>query len=408
MASKNNNHPGIRLRDDGRWEYRVQVPDPKTGKKKTVSRYATSCEEAKRKRTDWLYEINHGVYTSTTPITVEEWFRQWLHEYTGNLAASTYDSYVKKTERFIIPALGHIKLQKLTTQDVQGLLNDMQRNQMNWLEGKTPDHSYSAKYIHNVHGIIHVSLKKAVGIGLISKNVADECTLPKKLAPEIESLTEEQVLAFLDAVAGHEYELLYKIALFTGMRQGEILGLSWGDIDFRNGSVTVRRQLQRNDHVYDRILPKYGSVRKMYPAPIVMNLLRQQKEKQALYKKRAKEAWNNPMNLAFTKPNGENVSQSTVYKQFKKLVEAIGCPNARFHDLRHTFTDMSFAAGDDPRTVQGNLGHKTATFTLERYAHFNADSGRRSAQRMQHYIENLGVADEEAVEDTTSMPLKDE
>lgn len=174
------------------------------------------------------------------------------------------------------------------------------------------------------------------------------------------------------------------------MRQSELLGLSWDNVNFETGIITVKQQLQCKDGEYFMGTPKNGKSRTILPAPLVMDALRQERQKQQASQLLAGSLWNNPFNLVFTDASEKNLVRRTVVKHFKKIAERAGLENdVRFHDLRHSFAVTSLQAGDDIKTVQANLGHATAAFTLQVYAHVNEQMRRDSSERMQRFYETV-------------------
>lgn len=210
--------------------------------------------------------------------------------------------------------------------------------------------------------------------------------------PEIKPLDEDTTALFLKAIKGHYYETVFLVTLFTGMRQGEVLGLSWDCVDFDRGMLHINKQLQKapgGGSVYNLTSPKNGKGRIITPAPFVMQLLRDQRCRQELWQLRAGDAWDNGWNMVFTDELGGHLMPHTIYHNFKKVVASIGLPNVRFHDLRHSYAVAAIRSGDDIKTVQGNLGHATATFTLDKYGHVTDQMRRDSADRMQQYIDSI-------------------
>ena len=173
------------------------------------------------------------------------------------------------------------------------------------------------------------------------------------------------------------------------MRQGELLGLPWSNVDFKNGVIYVKQQLQCKDGEYFFCTPKSGKGRTITPAPIVIEALQQEWRNQRFASTEAGDAWDNPYDLVFTDALGKHLVRRTVVKHFKAVVQRVGIPEARFHDLRHSFAVSSLQAGDDIKTVQANLGHATAAFTLDVYGHVTEKMKRDSATRMQKFYESI-------------------
>ena len=205
-------------------------------------------------------------------------------------------------------------------------------------------------------------------------------------------MEQEEIAAFLKAIEGCKYELVYRVTLFTGMRQGEILGLTWDCVDFQHNALYVNKQLQKTKKVggqYALAPTKSGRSRMITVAPSVMNLLKKQKSQQAQMRLLAGEAWNNSLDLVFTNELGGHLSHFTVYIHFKRIVKELGMPEERFHDLRHSFAVASIESGDDIKTVQSNLGHATASFTLDVYGHISQKMRQQSADRMEQFIRKV-------------------
>lgn len=205
-----------------------------------------------------------------------------------------------------------------------------------------------------------------------------------------------QIAALMNALdrSGHPYADLYIVTLFTGMRQGEVLGLGWEDIDFRSGTILVHRQLRRlkeRGAGYDYAEPKDHASRVIKPAPSVMTLLKRHRIHQSELQLAAGPAWSNPMNLVFTNELGGHLVHGTVYRQFKRIIAELGFPDFRFHDLRHTYAVVSLENGDDIKTVQENLGHATAAFTLDVYGHVNERMRKESSDRMEKFIHQVST-----------------
>ena len=234
--------------------------------------------------------------------------------------------------------------------------------------------------------------KQAVANGYIRFNPTNSCILPRIEKKELQPLDEAETKLFLDAVKGHPLELLYTITLFTGLREGEALGLTWDRVDFMRGTILISKQLQKEKKAggqFRLVSLKNDKPRRIQPAPWVMQLLRDRKLQQYEHKEKAGAAWSNPLNLVFTNELGGNLIPQTVVRHFKEIVTAISRPDARFHDLRHSYVVASLRSGDDIKTVQGKLGHATAAFTLDVYGHVTNQMQEASAVRMEAYIKGI-------------------
>ena len=388
MKSNTKNAKGsgtIRKRSDGRWEARYTTGiDPKTGKQTQKSVYGKTQKEVRQKLTEVTAEIDSGTYLEQTKDTVGEWLDTWLKTYAlYSVKSYTYDAYERSCNIHIKPALGRIRLSALTAPQIQQFYNSL-----------ITEKELSPKTVKNIHGVLHRALGQAVEVGYLRINPSDACKLPRVERAEIKPLDEAQTAAFLNAIHGQPFERLFIVDLLTGLRQGELLGLRWKDVDFDAGTVTVAQQLLKSKEkggAYFFGSLKNDKTRLLTPAPSVMKALREQRRVQTEWRLKAGEFWEDS-GLVFTDELGHHLSHVTVRKHFKKAVESIGIPEARFHDLRHSFAVNSLQAGDNPKTVQENLGHATAAFTLDVYAHATERMKRDSANRMEALFQSTKKA----------------
>ena len=360
----------IKHRSDGRWEAQyIAGINPATGKYIRKSVYARTQAECRKKLSAAIAAVDNGTYTDPEKMTVRQWLSIWQETYCGHLAPRTRSMYAGFVNNRIIPALGAVKLDRLNAPTIQRFYND--------LAGEL-----SPKTISNVHGILHKALKQAQELDYIQKNPTEKVTLPRIEKAQIKPLSAAEMTAFVEAIKGSPFEYLLLVALFTGMRQGELLGLTWDRVDQKAGTITIDRQLQIIDHAYQFTPPKHNKVRVINPASFIMKLLRKQYTRQLEWKLQAGECWNNTC-FVFSNEIGEHLARETVYSTFKKLVKQIGRPDARFHDLRHTYACNALKAGDDVKTLSENLGHHSVAFTLDKYGHVLDEMKKASAARME-------------------------
>ena len=362
------------------WEGRISRGfDPKTGKPKTVTVTGKSQKEVREKIQSIAVELNEGTFVAPSKKTLEEWLDIWLAEYQGSKKPLTIQNYKQAIKKHIRPALGGVLLKSLTNLMIQRFYNSL-------TEG---DHPLSPKSVKNVHGILHKALDQAVKAGELKTNPSDNCVLPKQVKPEIKPLEPEEITRFLQNLEGEAYRNLFLVAFFTGMRQGELLGLSWDRVDFEQGVIEIRQQLQCIEGNYFLETPKHDKVRLIAPAKLVMDALKEEKEAQDHNRKLLGDKWQNEWNLVFTDTFGKHLVRRTVDKHFKKILEKSGIEPHRFHDMRHTFAVSMLDAGEDLKSVQDNLGHATAAFTLSQYAHVSKKMRMESSERMNNYFGKL-------------------
>ena len=367
----------VRQREDGTWEARCTIG----GKRRSF--YGKKQSEVLKAMRAAQKAEDDGTYLEPVRLTVEKWLSVWLEEYCKPGAKPmTYSTYKSRIETHILPALGKIRLTALNATQIQTFYNALQREK-----------NLSPKTIKNVHGILHKALEVAMQLRYIGYNAADACTLPRMEKREIHPLTEAEIAAFLAEIAeGEPLADLFTVALFTGMREGEICGLSWDSVDFDGGTITIRQQLCKQKEkggAFYIATTKNDRQRTLTVPPFVMEILRGVKRRQSAERFAAGLVWENEWNLVFTDPLGCHLVPQTVLKRFKAVAGRIGRPDARFHDLRHTYAVTALQEGDDVKTVQENLGHATASFTLDVYGHVSEKMKKESADRMEQYFRKI-------------------
>lgn len=365
------------------WEARVTVGrDSGTGKQIQKSFSGKTQKEVREKMQAAAVDVNNNAYVEPSKMTVAQWMDIWLAEYLGGVKPRTADLYADTVRLYIKPSLGALKLSALSTHDIQKVFNSLQKRAK----------PLSPKTIHNLHGVIHKALQQAVELEYIRINPADACKLPRAERAAIKPLDDEAISKFLTVAQGHQYECIYRVTLFTGMRESEVLGLTWDCVDFKNGTILINKQLQKvrgKNGECAFVAPKNNKSRCINPAPSVMALLKEQQRRQADQQRNAGALWNNSLNLVFTNDFGQHVPANTVYLNFKKLIAEAGYPDTRFHDLRHSYAVAALQAGDDIKTVQENLGHHAAAFTLDVYGHVTEKMKNESAARMEAFIQGV-------------------
>ncbi|OUN22463.1 site-specific integrase [Flavonifractor sp. An82] len=367
------------------WEARYTVGyDPGTGKQLQRSITAKTQREAAQKLRQVTLKLDQGTYHAPCKLTVAQWLDMWAADYLGDVKRSTAHLYRENIRLYLKPALGAVRLEALTTPAIQKIYNRL-------VSTERDGQGLSPKTVKNIHGVLHQALQQAVAIGYLRFNPAAACTLPRIVKKQIKPLEEDQIARFLEAIQGHRHEILYKVALFTGMREGEVLGLMWDCVDFEHNTITVDKQLRRAQEKggeYYLAPPKNNKARVITVAPSVIKLLRVQQRRQAEQRLALGPVWKGS-GLVFTNELGDRLSYRTVYDCFKRIAASIGCPKARFHDLRHTYAVMALESGDDIKTVQENLGHHAASFTLDVYGHITERMRRQSAERMERLIQTV-------------------
>lgn len=365
------------------WEGRCTVDydsATKTQRQRTVT--GKTQKEVQQKLTGIIAQVNAGTYIEPSKQTLSDWLDTWVETYVAfSVKPYTVDSYRSVCKNHIKPSLGNIKLSALSPLHIQQFYVSFIK-----------DKGLSAKTVKNIHGVLHRALEQAVKLEIIGKNPSNACDLPKVSQKEIEPMDDEQVKLFLQAIKSSKFSCLYQVTLFTGLRQGEVLGLTWDCVDFERNALYINKQLQKSKKVageYVLVSTKNGRARLLTVAPSVKELLKQHKESQNQMRIAAGTAWNNKWNLVFTNELGRYLVHVTVYKHFKKIVRENGMEHMRFHDLRHSYAVAAIEYGDNIKVLQSNLGHATAAFTLNIYGHATQRMREQSAEHMEAFFQNV-------------------
>ena len=236
--------------------------------------------------------------------------------------------------------------------------------------------------------------------GIIAANPCDGAELPKTEHKDIHPLADDEIPRILAAIDESPMRNAYALCLFAGLREGECLGLSWGQVDFERDRITVSQQLQqekaKGGRYYISPSTKSGKPRTSEPPPIAFEYLRAERVKQMGNRLRAGLVWSNPDDLVFTDEAGKHYTFFMFYRRFKRIAASIGRPDARPHDLGHTAATVAIASGADIKSVQDLLGHATAS-SLNVYAHTSEQMMKDTAARMQSYYDGLAAKGQKAV-----------
>ena len=355
--------------------------DPLTGKRNRVYKTVKgSKKEANTVMRQMIADMDRGIALRKSPKNISEWLDEWIALYLPNVEETTRIGYKTKIRCYIKPAIGDILVQSLRAGHVQKMVNDM------LAKGLSP------KNIRDTYNNINAAMKKAVSLRMIPYNPCEGVVLPKLKRYKAKVYDINMIHTLLDTAKGTEMYLPIMLCVLLGLRRGELLALRWENVDFERMTITIDRQLQKNKEGYFFCTPKNGTTRSFAVAPVVMEALKKEKEKQENLRSLLGEEWNNEHNLVFTTDYGKNLVRRTVVKHYKKVLERAGLPDNRFHDLRHSFAVNSLAVGDNIKNVQSNLGHATSAFTMDVYCHVSQAMARESAAKTQKFYESVKPA----------------
>ena len=366
----------IRQRPDGRWEARYTAGcDSGTGRQVQKFVYGETQAEVRKKLNEITNSIDNGTYTAPAKMKLSAWLDIWLAEYLGSVKPETVKSYRDTINLHIKPDIGAASIQSLNAYDIQKFYNGMQKKK------NRTGQNLSAKTVRNAHGVLHSALKQAALLGYMRNNPTENCILPRIEKNEMNFLSDKQIGKFIQAMKGDIFETLFFVTLFTGMRKGEVCGLTWDCIAFNKDVILINKQLQVNRFTreYGLTSPKNDKPRKLMPPKSVIDKLRIVKTNQLEARLAAGSSWRNDWNLVFTTSLGEHISFITVSKHCRSIMKSIGAEDVRFHDLRHSYAVSALQSGVDIKTISETLGHVTVAFTLE----FTVMSVRKSIGKTQ-------------------------
>lgn len=338
--------------------------------------------EAIKVMNELLYQLQTGTYIKTNNLTLAEYLIHWLNTYCEtNLAPKTLHSYQSEIYKHIIPGIGAIPLEKLAPLHLQSYYSQQLTDGR--VDGKG---GLSPRSVLYQHRILREALKHACSWQLVFRNVADAVQPPRLKKKEMYVLSREDVLTFLEAIRDHRDYALILTAVYTGLRQGELLGLTWKHVDLNKRTLNVRQQLQyiaKQGYIFRD--PKTNKSRRQVPlTPEVVQVLKEVRKDQAQYKLISEEYFD--QDLVFCLPNGKPLDSTNLTKRFKSLAVRHGHPELRFHDLRHTCATLLLAAEVDAKKVQDILGHESITTTLDVYGHVLPTMQREAMDRLSNFM----------------------
>lgn len=364
--------------------------DPQTGKRKRIYRVVNGRKsDAEREMARMIRELEQGTYIEPSKMTVADYLLHWLDAHGPNLAPSTLASYTRIIKTHLTPALGGILLSKLTPLHIQKYYS----NKLNEGRADGKEGGLSLRTVRYHHTVLREALQHAVKWGLIHDNPADFTTPPRPKKPEICPLDQNQLAQLLEAAEGHKDKWLYMFAAHSGMRQGEILALTWPAVDIEGKKPLARvRQtmgyINRQGFVFRPIGKSKKALRELTLLDQAAYALRQRRKQQLEEKMAAPPGQYQETDLIFTDHLGRPLDPSGLTRRFKRLATKAGFPNLRFHDLRHTFATFMLEMGIHPKVVQEYLGHETIGITMDTYSHVIPGVHQEAVARVNEYLAN--------------------
>lgn len=384
-------------RPDGRWQGQVSLGHS-GGKRKRVSVTGKTVAEVQRKMRDMKSSADKGVPVLSITPRLSEYLAVWLERKKTDNTPKTYKFYESIVRLHIVPDLGHIRIHKLTQHDVNALLSrkielanksTMQKENPKSLASGEPRIRFSVASVDAIRRVLRAALNDAERDDYVGRNVASLSKPPTVPRFEGKALSVAEAHALLQAVSGTRYSVLYQMALGLGMRQGEILGLRWEDVDFDAGVVNVRLQLQRVDGLQQLVPLKTVESRRTLPLPdSKLQALKRHRIEQMEQRLQAGGKWQGEgWQLVFMTPNGTPIDDANLRKDFRKRLDQAGIEHMRFHDLRHSTASFLAAEGVHITESQHTLGHAQPITTMQVYTHAQIEKMRAGLERLDALLE---------------------
>lgn len=304
----------------------------------------------------------------TSAVKFEAFCEEWFEDYAKlNLKSTTYTRQRQLTKR-VYAAIGHIRLDKLTTREIQKFINSLAKDGVNENTGKALSKKTMVHYLSFISTVIDYAIK----MDMLTDNPCRRVTIPKGDKKERKILTIEQTEEFIKLLQTTplKYQAFFMLDIYSGMRRGEMLGLEWKDIDFQSGVIHIQRtsNYTKARGIYTDTTKTESSVRFVKVPVEVVDILRQYKAEQNTEREKMGSKWHDTDRL-FVKYDGQPMNPQTPYGWLKEFCEKNGLPFYGIHQFRHLHTSLLIGAGIDPTTVSGLLGHSQVTTTLNLYSH---------------------------------------
>lgn len=377
MGKRSNGEGTIVKRSDDRWAGAITLPD---GRRKWL--YGKTQQEVARKLAAVRHDRDSGLPISTDRRTVGDYLESWLEMRKPSLRPSAHENYTWYCRQYIIPSIGQVPLAKLTGEHVQRLLS-----------ARLSD-GLALSTVRYIHAVLRNALNEAVSLGLIARNAALVVKKPRAPRIEMRCWDPEQARRFLAAARADRLYALYVLALSTGLREGELLGLRWRDVslpDSGEGALRVQHTLHwRAGLLSIEEVKTAAGRRQIHLSTQATEALREHRTRQLVERATAGLRWRDH-DLVFCTMSGGAIHVSNFRRRsFLRLVHAAGVPYIRPYDMRHTAATLLLLAGIHPKVVSEMLGHSSVTITLTIYSHVLPMIQRDAASAMDRLLGEEG------------------
>ena len=379
----------------GNEKYRLRVSNgfDSNGKRKYFNKTVTcsSKREAEKELAKFITSIEGGCTYSAKKVTLNEFSKQWLETYVKpNLSPTTYQSYNEKLNKHILPYLGNKRLDKIKPLDLDNLYNFLLTKPTNRKDKNGNYKTLSPASVHRAHEILSSIFSNALRWDIVPYNPCTKVVQPKFKRTKMTCYDEETSKRLINVLlekAPIKYKCFVILAILTGFRRGELVGLHWDDIDFKNHKISIKRSAYYlSGQPTSEKSPKTDlSVRTIVVPGICFDLLKQWRCEQSKMRLALGKSWNGAENV-FTTNYGGIMNPATGPKWFSSFLAKNNFPHIRFHDLRHTFATLLISNNVDVKTVSHKLGHASTNTTLKFYVHDLESTDKASAELLENVL----------------------
>ena len=370
------------------WQITIELsPDPETGERRRIWKSVSGVtkKQAEKIGLEIMQDLETGSYVKSTPRTVEKYLGEWFDTYIAPFKSpTTVATYRYNIDRYINPRFGRLPLHGLSTLEIQKWINEL------GIKSPLSDRPLTPKSIRNLYMNLNAGLKRAVMLGYIAKNPAENVELPKckQYKPEVYSSDELQEL--LEVARGTELETGLMLLICLGIRRGELLALTWADVDFEKKSININKSTVKiKGGVAVTKDPKSLAGCRVIESPDILIYYLRREHKEYLKRKMLHGRDYHDNNLIVCYQNGTPYEVDYFTHKFKQLLERNNLKIIRLHDLRHSHATYMLRLGVNVKAMQKRMGHSTFATTMDTYSHVLDDMGREAADTLNAGLQGI-------------------
>lgn len=361
-------------REGNSWYYVFSLGKDSNGKRKQKKKRGFKTKkDAQKALTEAMNSFFKGTYIEPSKTLFQDYLTEWFQTKRRSIGIQTAQVYEHYLNSRIIPKLGNIAIAELSTLHIQSYINNLQENGL------------SSSTVKKNYEIIRNSLEHAIDFGLIQNNVALKVKLPKAERKELMVWDEDEVNRFLQTAKEDRYYIVFYLAVTTGMRQGEILGLRWSDVNLKDGLLSIRQTLSHDGKTFINGAKTKASLRTIALSEATIKKLQNHKMISSQEKLAIGPGYLNH-NLVISTQIGSPVNPANIRRSFNRLTEVACLPRIRFHDLRHTHASLLLSKGINIKVISERLGHSNIKITLDTYSHVLPTMQKEAMQKLDEMV----------------------